>query len=81
MRITADNILRPLWERGGLRGSSPNQAYYIRCDSSLNTINVIASGEVRMEIGVALEYPAEFVIIKITQITSTQFTNEVQAIS
>jgi hypothetical protein len=79
LRITAENILRPLWERGGLRGASPNQAYYIRCDSSLNNINVIASGEVRMEIGVALEYPAEFVVIRLTQITSTQFTNEVQA--
>ena len=79
LRITADNILRPLWERGGLRGTSPNQAYYIRCDSTLNTINVISSGEVRMEVGVALEYPAEFVVIKITQITSSQFTNEVQA--
>jgi phage tail sheath protein FI len=81
LRITADNILRPLWERGGLRGTSPNQAYYIRCDSTINTINVISSGEVRMEIGVALEYPAEFVVIKITQITSSQFTNEVQAFS
>jgi hypothetical protein len=79
LRITADNILRPLWERGGLRGSSPNQAYYVRCDGTLNSINVIASGEVRMEIGVALEYPAEFVVIRLTQITSTQFTNEVQA--
>jgi hypothetical protein len=80
LRITAENILRPMWEQGGLRGSSPSQAYYVRCDASLNTINVIASGEVRMEIGVALEYPAEFVIIRITQITSSTFNNEVQSV-
>ena len=80
LRITAENILRPLWERGGLRGASPSQAYYIRCDSTINTINVITAGEVRMEVGVALEYPAEFVIIRITQITSTQFNNEVQIV-
>ena len=31
-----------------------------------------------MQIGVALEYPAEFVVIRITQITAAQFPNEVQ---
>lgn len=80
LRITAENVLRPMWERGGLRGASPAQAYYIRCDSTINTINVISSGEVRMEVGVALEYPAEYVVIRITQITNSTFTNEVQSI-
>lgn len=80
LRITADNILRPMWEQGGLRGTNQSEAYYIKCDGQLNTPAVIASGEVRMEIGVALEYPAEFVIIKITQMVSTQFTGEIQTI-
>lgn len=80
LRITAEQILRPLWERGGLRGASAAQAYYIRCDSDLNSIQVISAGEVRMEIGVALQYPAEFVIIRVTQITSNQFTNEIQLV-
>lgn len=78
LRITADNILRPMWERGGLRGQAASEAYYILCDSSINTPSVIASGEVRMQIGVALEYPAEFVVIRITQITTSTFPNEVQ---
>jgi uncharacterized protein len=67
LRMTADRILRPMWEAGGLAGVSTSEAYYIKCDSSLNTPSVIQSGEVRMEVGVALEYPAEFVIIRITQ--------------
>ena len=67
MRMGADRILRGLWEAGGLRGSNSADAYYIRCDSSINTPSVIASGEVRMEVGVALEYPAEFVIIRVSQ--------------
>jgi hypothetical protein len=67
LRMTADRILRPMWEAGGLAGVSAADAYYIRCDSTLNTPSVIQSGEVRMEVGVALEYPAEFVIIRITQ--------------
>ena len=78
LRMTADRILRPMWESGGLAGSSANDAYYIRCDGTLNTPNVIQSGEVRMEIGVALEYPAEFVIIRITQFDRGTFAGEVQ---
>ena len=78
MKITADNILRPMWERGGLRGRAAAEAYFILCDDTINTPSVIASGEVRMQIGVALEYPAEFVVIRITQITTATFPNEVQ---
>ena len=78
MRSTANNILRPMWERGGLRGRAANEAYFVLCDATINTPSVIASGEVRMQVGVALEYPAEFVVIRITQITTSTFPNEVQ---
>ena len=78
LQMTADRILRPMWESGGLAGSSAAQAYYIRCDDTLNTPNVVQSGEVRMEVGVALEYPAEFVIIRITQFDRGTSTGEVQ---
>ena len=80
LRITGEAILRPLWERGGLRGSAPSEAYYVRCDATLNPIQVISQGEVRMEVGVALQYPAEFVVIRITQITASTFQNEIQVV-
>lgn len=76
--MTAERLLRPLWEAGGLRGASAAEAYYIKCDSTVNTPSVIASGEVRMEIGVALEYPAEFIIIHVSQYESGGFAAEVQ---
>lgn len=78
LRMTAERLLRPLWEAGGLRGANAAEAYYIKCDASLNTPSVIASGEVRMEIGVALEYPAEFIVIRVTQFESGGFAAEVQ---
>ena len=81
LRMSAERILRPLWEAGGLSGSSTNEAYYITCDDTINTPAVIQSGEVRMEIGVALEYPAEFVVIRITQFDQTTFATEVQPAS
>jgi Bacteriophage tail sheath protein len=77
LRLTAERILRPMWESGGLSGTSAAEAYYIRCDATLNTPAVIQSGEVRMEIGVALEYPAEFVVIRITQFDRGSFTSEI----
>jgi phage tail sheath protein FI len=70
LRQTANRILQPIWEAGGLKGSSTIEAYFIRCDASINTPQVIASGEVRMEIGVALQYPAEFIVIRISQYDS-----------
>jgi hypothetical protein len=76
--MTAERLLRPLWEDGGLRGGNASESYYIKCDETLNTPAVIASGEVRMEIGVALEYPAEFIVIRVTQFESGGFAAEVQ---
>lgn len=67
LRSTADRILRPVWSSGGLRGSSASEAYYVICDDSINTPAVISSGEVRMEIGVSLTAPAEFIVIRLSQ--------------
>lgn len=76
--MTAERLLRPLWEAGGLRGANATEAYYIKCDETINTPSVIASGEVRMELGVALEYPAEFIVVRVTQYESGGFAAEVQ---
>jgi hypothetical protein len=78
LQMSAERLLRPLWEAGGLRGNNTSEAYYIKCDSTLNTPAAIAAGEVRMEIGVALEYPAEFIVIRVTQFESGGFAAEVQ---
>jgi phage tail sheath protein FI len=61
-------FLDRFWRSGGLAGATASQAFYVKCDSTINTPSVIAAGEVRVEIGVALQRPAEFVIIKIGQI-------------
>ena len=43
-------------------------------DSSINTPQVVQSGEVRMEVGVALQYPAEFIVIRISQFDAGSIT-------
>lgn len=61
------SFLTEFWQQGGLRGDAPEQAYFVKCDDETNTLASIDNGEVRLEIGVALQRPAEFVIIKIGQ--------------
>lgn len=65
---TLSGILNEFWRRGGLAGGTAEQAFYVKCDADLNTPSVVSSGELRIEVGVALQRPAEFVIIKIGQI-------------
>ena len=43
----------------------------MKCDSTTVTQSDILNGQVNVEIGVALEYPAEFVVINIGQITGS----------
>lgn len=55
--------------QGGLRGNKPSDAYFVKVDAENNTPETIASGQVNIEVGVALEYPAEYVVINLSQIT------------
>jgi phage tail sheath protein FI len=41
----------------------------VKCDASTNSASDLTSGRVNIEIGVALEYPAEFIVIKLGQLT------------
>lgn len=62
-------FLLEFWVAGGLRGASPAEAFYVKCDKTTNTDVDIQNGVVNIEIGVALQYPAEFVVINLGQIT------------
>lgn len=67
LRTMIERFLRTFWQGGGLRGTTPEEAFYIKCDDENNSPSTIANGEVRIEIGVALQFPAEFVVIKLSQ--------------
>jgi len=56
--------------QGGLRGTTVDESFYIKCDGENNTAASIQAGEVHIEVGVALEYPAEFVVINLSQKTA-----------
>lgn len=64
---TCSAFLTEFWGQGGLAGSSPDVAFFVKCDGETNSQGSIDNGEVNIEVGVALQRPAEFVIIKIGQ--------------
>ena len=64
---TFSSFLTGFWSQGGLVGAAPNQAYYVKVDAQNNPQASIDNGEVHIEVGVALQRPAEFIIIKIGQ--------------
>jgi len=69
IQSSLSSFLNSYWQQGGLRGSTTDQAFFVKCDSSTTTETDTANGRVNIQIGVALEYPAEFVLITIGQIT------------
>lgn len=71
-RITGTlvSFLNTYRNQGGLRGATVAQSFYVKCDAENNDSTSIAAGIVNIEIGVALERPAEFVVITLAQLTT-----------
>jgi phage tail sheath protein FI len=69
IRTALGVFLNEYRNQGGLRGASPAQAFFIKCDAENNTAQQIANGEVHIQVGVALQYPAEFIVIDLSQKT------------
>ena len=67
--MTTSAFLGEFWRAGGLKGSNSAEAFYVTCNSTNNTSTSINNGEVRLEVGVALQYPAEFIVINVSQWT------------
>lgn len=70
LRTVIGVFLTGYLNQGGLRGDIPAQAFFVKCDAENNPDNSIANGEVHIEVGVALQYPAEFVVINLSQKTA-----------
>jgi hypothetical protein len=62
---TAFSVLMPLFESGALRGERPEEAFYVRCDGTVNPPEAIAAGQLLVEVGVAVAAPAEFIVFRV----------------
>lgn len=63
------SFLAEMWRQGSLAGSSTSQAFYVVCNDTNNTQVTIDQGIVNVDVGVALAYPAEFIVVNISQWT------------
>lgn len=62
---TLEDYLEGIRAKGGLKGDTPEQAYYVQCDEELNTKEVIDQGIVIAEIGYAGKKPGEFIVLRV----------------
>ena len=71
VRQDADAFLLGVHGQGALKGAKPEQAFFVRCDTTTMTQNNLDNGRLVVEIGIATVRPAEFVIFQIGLWTQT----------
>lgn len=65
LRGMAGNFLARLFRDGAFAGSTPDEAYFVRCDRSTMTETDIVDGRLILLVGFAPIRPAEFVVLRI----------------
>ncbi len=68
IRSTIEAFMLSLFNQQALQGSTPSEAFQVKCDSTTTSAADQQNGVVNIVIAVALLKPAEFVIITISQI-------------
>jgi len=68
IRLNVGAFMHNLFRQGAFQGSSPRDAYFVKCDKETTTQNDINLGIVNIVVGFAPLKPAEFVVIKLQQI-------------
>jgi phage tail sheath protein FI len=67
IRLNINSFLQGLFLKGAFAGTTPQQAYFVKCDAENNPPPSVAQGIVNILVGFAPLYPAEFVVIQIQQ--------------
>jgi phage tail sheath protein FI len=67
IRLNVGTFMQGLFLQGAFQGTTPQQAYFVKCDSENNPQSSIDLGIVNILVGFAPLFPAEFVVIQIQQ--------------
>jgi phage tail sheath protein FI len=67
IRLNVGAFMQNLFRQGAFQGTTPREAYFVKCDKETTTQTDINSGIVNIVVGFAPLKPAEFVIIKLQQ--------------
>ena len=68
LRTTVENFMLSLFQQGAFFGTTPSQAFQVKCDASTTTQTDIDNGIVNIIVAFRPLKPAEFVVIKIAQL-------------
>ena len=67
IRLNIGAFMHNLFRQGAFQGTTPRDAYFVKCDKETTMQNDINLGIVNIVVGFAPLKPAEFVIIKLQQ--------------
>lgn len=67
IRLNVGAFMHNLFRQGAFQGTTPQKAYFVKCDKETTTQDDINKGIVNVIVGFAPLKPAEFVVIKIQQ--------------
>lgn len=67
IRLNVGAFMQNLFRQSAFQGTTPRDAYFVRCDKTTTTQDDINRGIVNILVGFAPLKPAEFVVIKIQQ--------------
>ena len=67
LRLNIGSFMTTLFRQGAFQGSTPSQAFFVKCDAETTTQDDINAGVVNVLVGFAPLKPAEFVVVKISQ--------------
>jgi phage tail sheath protein FI len=65
IRREIDGELFKLFNQGVLKGASPQEAYFLRCDGESTTATDRENGRVVVELGLAPLAPGEFIVLRV----------------
>jgi phage tail sheath protein FI len=65
LRQILRRYLQQLYAAGAFAGDTEAQAFFVRCDDTVNPPQVVNAGELIVEIGVAPAEPTEFILIRL----------------
>ncbi|MQA99733.1 MAG: phage tail sheath family protein [Actinobacteria bacterium] len=67
IRLNVGAFMNNLFRQGAFAGTTPRDAYFVKCDSETTTQDDVNRGIVNIAVGFAPLKPAEFVVIQIQQ--------------
>ncbi len=68
IRLNVGAFMNNLFRQGAFQGTTPRDAYFVKCDAETTTQNDRNLGVVNILVGFAPLKPAEFVVIKLQQV-------------